>query len=157
MAVRDFKNGKDYLVFIMKNSAYPTNSATPPLATNAGFKLMACLNTNALSVTVDSIDTTTKCSDDWADSIPGNGSWEVSADGVAVSPDTLTEVSADAIFDFTTLKEVVWVAIFNPTKSTYRVGVAYFSSFGESFNNNESYSFSATLTGKGKLYRNSTT
>ena len=157
MAVRNIKNGKDYPVFILENAYYPVTGATPPEATDPNWKLMVCLSTNALKVTINGIDTTTKCTDGWADSIPGDGSWEITADGAAVDPASLEEVSADEIFDLATGKTAFWAAIFDPTMSTYRVGVAFFSSFSENFNNNEKYGFSVTLTGKGKIHRSTTT
>lgn len=157
MAVEKFKNGKDYPVFILLNEDYPITNELPPEPSNPAWKQMVCLSTNALSVTINGIDTTTKCTDGWADSIPGDGSWEVTADGNAVNPDGDDKVSADEIFDLATEKVSFWAAIFDPLNETYRVGVAYFSSFSESFNNNEAYTFSATLTGRGKVYRSATT
>lgn len=154
MAVQNIKNGKDYIVYIDKVTAI---TGAPPLPTSTDFIPLMCLSSNALNVTINGIDTTSKCTNGWADSIPGDGSWEITADGQAISVAVLDEdikASADQLFDLATNKTSFWAAIFDPAKSTFRVGVAFISSFAENFNNNESYTFSITLTGRGELYRN---
>lgn len=150
MAVEDIKNGTDYLVFV--NTAVPITNDTPPENDDTGWKMLMCLNTNALNVTVNSIDTTTKCTGGWADAIPGDASWEITADGAAVDVDGNAEASNNEILALTANKVSFWVAIFDPERDMYRKGVAFVSSYGESFNRNEQFSFSITLTGRGELY-----
>jgi predicted secreted protein len=157
MSIRDFQNGKNYPVFILRNTAYPINSVSPPLPSNAGWNLMICLKTNSITMAINGIDASTKCSQGWADSIPGDGSWSIKADGAVVPIPNAGEYSVNDFFDIATNKEAVWVAIFNPDYSTYRVGVAYFSQLDETFDNNVIYTFTTTLTGKGKIHRSATT
>lgn len=156
MAVKDIKNGTDYLVYI--NELFPITSETPPSVDETGWEMLMCLNTNALNVTVDSIDTTTKCTGGWMDSIPGDASWEITADGAAVDTQTgESEISNNRILDITTKKKSVWASIFDPERETYRMGVIFISSYGETFDRNTMYSFSITLTGRGELYYNEPT
>lgn len=150
---RDFQNGKDYPVYILKNIDYPVTSAFPPDATNPNFKLMVCLNTNALSIQVNGIDVSSKCSDGWADSIPGDGSWSITAEGAIVPVPETGELSGNDFFDLITNKESFWAAIYNPVTDTYRVGVAFFTQYNENIGNNSLYGFNVTLTGRGKIYR----
>lgn len=155
MAVQDIKNGKDYLVFI--DTSTSITAEAPPTPNSANWRMLMCLNTNALNVTIDSIDTTTKCTGGWADSIPGDGSWEITADGAVVDTDDNEEANANELLSLVNNKTSFWAAIFDPTRETYRMGVVFISSYGETYDNNAMYGFSLTLTGRGGLYFNETT
>lgn len=155
MAVQDIKNGTDYVVFI--DTVTPITSETPPLPGSANWRMIMCLNTNAINVTVDSIDTTTKCTGGWADAIPGDASWEITADGAAVDTDGPSEASFNELLSLTANKESFWAAIFDGERETWRMGVVYISSYGESFDRNTMFGFTSTLTGRGQLYFNEAT
>lgn len=152
MAVRDIKNGKEYLVYIDETT--PITAEAPAALTSANWKAMVCLASNALNVTVNGIDATSKCTDGWADSIPGDGSWEITSEGqaVALADNQTIEVSAEQLIEIAADKQPVWAAIFNPAKNTVRAGVVFISSLSENFSNNAIYGFTLTLTGRGKLY-----
>lgn len=136
------------------NSKTDTGSAgtagSPP---ELAYKTIVCLKSNGVELSVSSIDTTSKCTDGWADSIPGDGSWTMSGEGFAVGS-TLTDeqVSEGALFTLAKNKQSFYIKTADVAASTIRRGIAYISSFSESFNNNEGYSFSATFTGRGEIY-----
>ena len=153
MAVQDLNNGKNYLVYIDPVTAI--TNATPPAKDAATWKMLMCLSSNALSMTVAGIDVTSKCTDGWADSLPGDGSWSITADGQAVTiatEDLDAKQSNDEIFSIMQNKQSVWAAIFDPAKDYYRVGVIFFSQLTETQGNNAAFTFSTTLTGRGKIY-----
>lgn len=156
MADRNYKNGKDYLLFI--NTEADVNGPAPSVD-SPEWRVIACLSSNALSVSVDSIDVSTKCSDGWAASLPNNKSWTMSADGVAVSDiEEQDEVSNDELLSLIGTK--VWAAIFDPSaglSGSYRMGVVWISALDETASNNEAYTFSVTLNGSGQLYFNTGT
>jgi len=153
MALQELNNGKNYLVYIDPVTAI--TAETPPVAGAVTWKMLMCLSSNAFNMTVNGIDTTSKCTDGWADSIPGDGSWSITAEGqtVAIETDDLATLqSAEELFALAQNKTSFWAAIFDVAKNTYRVGVVFISSFSETFNNNAAYTFSITLTGRGKVY-----
>ena len=153
MALQELNNGKNYLVYIDPVTAI--TNATPPAKDAATWKMLMCLSSNALSMTVAGIDVTSKCTDGWVDSIPGDGSWSITADGQAVSleaGDLATKQSNDEIFAIMQNKQSVWAAIFDTDTDYYRVGVIFFSQLTETQGNNAAFTFSATLTGRGKIY-----
>lgn len=152
-ALQELNNGKNYLVYIDPVTAI--TNATPPAKDATTWKMLMCLSSNALSMTVNGIDTTSKCTNGWADSIPGDGSWNITADGQAVSLETgdlTTKQSNDEIFAIMKNKQSVWAAIFDPAKDYYRVGVVFFSQLTETQNNNAAFTFSITMTGRGEIY-----
>jgi len=153
MALQELNNGKNYLVYVDPVTAI--TAETPPAADAATWKVLMCLSSNAFAMSVNGIDTTSKCTNGWADSIPGDGSWSITAEGQAVALETgdlTTKQSAEELFALAANKTSFWAAIFDPEFNTYRVGVVFISSYNETFNNNAAYTFSITLTGRGEVY-----
>lgn len=67
MAILGFKNGTDNLLFAK-------------IGTPAAWVVLGCLKTNSWEASTDSIDTTTKCSGKFKESLPGNINWSFKAD-----------------------------------------------------------------------------
>lgn len=153
MAVQDLQNGKEYLVYI--NTTTAITATTPPAADSAAWKMLMCINNNALAFTRNGIDATSKCTDGWADQLPGDGSWSVTAEGQSIpvaTADLTTQQSGEQIMALAIAGTSFWAAIFDPEVTSYRVGVVYISALNETYNNNAIFSFNATLTGRGALY-----
>lgn len=155
-ALNELNNGNKYVVFI--DPVTSPYADTPPAKDSPLWKMLMCLTSNALSVTVNGVDVTSKCSGNWADSIPTTASWSISADGQAVSlepGDLATKQSNDEIFDIATNMQSVWAAFMDTTPGStyYRVGVIFFSSLTETAGTNTAFTFSTTLTGRGELYK----
>lgn len=142
-----FMNGKDFLIYIDE-----TTAITAALGTEANYKLVASLKSNGFSGSINSIDTTTKDTEGWADSIPGDGSFEISGEGNAISigAGVTDKVNFAKLSNLWLNKTSFWAKIANADDGIVREGVVYISSWSESFNNNESFTFSATFTGRGK-------
>lgn len=153
MAVKNYTLGQDYPIYI--DTTTPITAAAPAALTSPNWRMVMCLASNALNVTIGGVDVTNKCTNGWADSLSTDGSWEVSADGQVVAleeGDEATQINSEEILEKTVDKVAVWAAIFDPDKKSVRAGVVRFSAFGETQNTNEAYSFSTTMTGKGKLF-----
>lgn len=142
-------NGNDYIIFV---------DDTTPITSSAGaaYEPLMCMSSNGFSGTTDAIDIADKCNDGFADSTPGNSSWEITGTGNAID-ETLESSAASyqKLFELWQAKKVFWMKLANKAGNTntaiIREGIGYFSSYSETADTDTPYTFDFTFTGKGEL------
>lgn len=148
MAIKKL-NGNDYIVFIDTETV-----VTAPKG--LVYKPLMCMTSNGVNLATDSIDTSDKCSGDFADPLPGTTTATITGSGNAID-ETLepSAVSFQELFDLASTKAVFWVKIANKVGNTdtpiIREGVAFISDYTETQDTNTPFTFDVTFAIKGKL------
>lgn len=130
-----------------------TDPNTEEYGTEENYRLIACLVSNGIDVTLADQTTSNKCSGGWAESLSGEGSWTFPGEGQAVSlseTEEETKTNFQAIALLAIEKTVFFARMTNAAKDIYREGKVRISSYSESAPNNEPYTFTVTFTGIGK-------
>lgn len=130
-----------------------TDTSLNDYGTDANYRLIACLVSNGIDITLADQTTSNKCSGGWATSLSGEGSWTFSGEGQAVSLNDTEEETMANYQEVATLavdKTVFFARMTNTAKNIYREGKVRISSYSESAPNNEPYTFTVTFTGTGK-------
>lgn len=143
-------NGNDYIVLI------DTETSTTA-ETGADYSPVMCMSSNGFNGTTESIEVSDKCNDGFADSLPGNSSWEITGTGNAI--DESLEPSAESyqvLAELWKAKTIFWMKIANkPGDVTnapiIREGIGYISSYSETADTDTPYTFDFTFTGKGNI------
>lgn len=143
--------GTTYALEVDDTTAVATNTR----GTDANYKLLACLTSNGVEVSVAQQDTSNKCDGGWQTSVPGIGSWTMSGDGQAVSLETgeaATKINYQKILELAVTKEIFFIRMTDATNTVVREGKVFISSYNETAPNAEAYTFTATFTGIGELF-----
>lgn len=144
-------NGKQTLLYI--DTVTPITTPGLSVDVPGSFELVACLTDNSFEGTRDAIDTTSKCSGLFKDSMPGEIGWTFSGNGNAISIESGDDrLSHNALFQLWKNGTTFWVAQFDDELESVRYGLAYITSFSEANPNNAAKTFSITLQGKGEVY-----
>lgn len=153
MAVSRASNGRLFALYINTDAA--TSANVPPLSGSSSWRMLACLSSNGVSVSIEGVETTSRLTAGWYSALPGNGSWVMNgeAQAVALTADELiNRQSVNELFKLCKNKTVFWAAIFDVADSTYRVGVAYISNLSESMPNAGLYTGSVSLQGVSEIF-----
>lgn len=133
---------------------------TTPIASNtrgteANYKLVACSTETGMDFTREETDTSNKCDEGYASSIPGLANWNFSFNGQAVS----LEVSESAKVNYQKLLELAkagttfFSKLEDPNDPTYiREGKTFITSFNETQPNQAVLAVTATFKGVGELF-----
>lgn len=152
----DFQNGTLYPLYV--DTTTPTTTAGASVIIPGNFELVACLQDNGFDGSTDQLDTSSKCSGVFKDSIPGQIGWTFSGNGNAINPGVSdNRVSHNLLFDMWKNQTVAWFGIWDDELSSIRYGLGYISSFGEANPNNAAKTFSITVQGKGEIFNVATT
>lgn len=151
MASRNL-DGNDYIVFI--------DTVTDPsqtVNTSTNYRPVICMQTNGIGGTTDTIDVSDKCGNGYADPIPGGSSWEITGTGNAVDEAmNPSKASYQELFTLWKNKEAFWMKIANKPDGNgtpiIREGVGMITSFTETADTDNPYTFDFTFTGKEDLY-----
>lgn len=142
----EFYNGKQTLLYV--DTTTPITTAYTSV-TVANAKLVACLDNNGFTLTGAEIDASSKCADgNFAESIGGQQSWSMSADGKKIIP-TGQEQSNNELFKLARDNQYAWWFLYDTAKLSMRYGVGHISSFDETSPNNDLETFSISITGSG--------
>jgi len=101
-----------------------------------------------LNITIATIDTSSKDTGEWATSLGGEKSWEVSVSGAFVFGDTSLQMIRDAV-----LKDGgggFYIELFDD-EGVVEAGDVILSSYNRSFPNSEVITYDCSFTGNGKL------
>jgi predicted secreted protein len=117
-----------------------------------GTKLLANEKSCKVNLSTNSIDTVSKDSGDWAESIPGRKSWSIDATlQIKYGTDTQKETYADLLAAWLN-KSVLTVSFKDPTvDSTTLTGSAYLTSFPHNSPDEDIATVDVTFTGTGPL------
>jgi TP901-1 family phage major tail protein len=126
--------GVDFLIFVN------TGTDQTPVYTKVGGQRGGTLNRDR-----ETIDTTSKDNDGWADADYGLGSWSIDGDGLLVEDDTGLQELEDALMD-----EVVVKVRFQTAAGNKYEGNALVTSLPIEAPYDDTATYSVTLTGKGK-------
>lgn len=143
--------GTTYALEVDDTTAVATNTR----GTEANYKLLACLTSNGVEVSVAQQDTSNKCDGGWQTSVPGIASFTFSGDGQAVSLESgeaATKINYQKLLELATTKEIFFVRMTDPSNTVVREGKVFISSYSETAPNAEAYTFTATFTGVGELF-----
>lgn len=147
-------NGRRIWLFV--DTTTPVTTALDAV-TPANFRPVVCLTSNSLDVTVNPIETTSKCDDGNASSEAGTMGWTMNADGIIAAltaPDT-DAVSAEELLKIVRSKEPKWWAQMDVdalgASTLIRYGVGRIDSYNETWADNESGTFTGAVTGIGAL------
>lgn len=152
----DFQNGTLYPLYV--DTTTPITTAGEDVEIQGDFELVACLQDNGFDGSTDQLDTSSKCSGVFKDSIPGQLGWTFSGNGNAINPGVGdNRVSHNLLFNLWKNQTVAWFGIFDAELSSIRMGLGYISSFGEANPNNAAKTFSITVQGKGEIFNIATT
>lgn len=148
----EFKNGRLSLLYIDTTTPITTD-LDEVTTTNA--VAVACLTTNGFEGTTSAISATSKCSGGFAESVDGEKSWTMSADGLVIDLD-----SGDTRKNYTDLFKLwrsgtpFWAFIMDATSPASSpailYGVARIDSFSRSDPDNDAMTFTISLTGIGE-------
>lgn len=151
MAVDDFQLGTLYPLYVDTTTAVTEDGNDVDVP--GDFKLVACLQDNGFDGSTDQIDTSSKCSGVFKDSIAGQVGWTFSGNGNAINPGVGdSRVSHNLLFSLWKNRTVAWFGIFDEELSSVRYGVGYISSFAEANPNNAAKTFTITVQGKGEIF-----
>src|SRR5690606_32632257 len=117
------------------------------------YRPIVCGTGNSFNSSVAEIDVSNKCDGGWRNTRPGYGSWGLDVDGFAVGlkiAEKLAKANFQELLDLHINKRLFWAVMCDEDRNIYREGVVWISSFDESANNNEAYSFSASMVGTKK-------
>ena len=132
-----------------------TAVATNTRGTDANYKLLACLTSNGVEVSIAQQDTSNKCDGGNQTSIPGLLSWTMSGDGQAVSLESgeaATKTNYQAIMALALAKTVFFLRFTDPANTVVREGKVYITSYSETAPNADAYTFTVTFQGVGELF-----
>lgn len=142
--------GTDYILEVDT-----TTALTSARGTDANYRLIACLVTNGIELSLAEQSTSNKCDEGWGTSLSGMGTWSFSADGQAVTLEG-SEITAMAnyqtLIDLALDKQVFFMRMTNADNTVVREGKVRISAYSETAPNQEAYSFTATFTGIGKPF-----
>lgn len=137
----NYIDGKDVLVFIKR-----VNRQVP----DTTFRAVACLESNDFSGNREKKTVNNKCTAGWEDGIAGNGNWQVSAAGQAITnPEALAEMNYQELAEIWVAGEVFEIKMANQDGTYYRGGSALITDFSETANTDDPMGFDATFSGLG--------
>ncbi len=147
----DFINGTLYPLYV--DTTTSVTAAGNTVEVPGDFQLIACLTDNGFDGSTDQIDTSSKCSGVFKDSVAGQIGWTMSGTGNAVSITVGDDrVSHDQLFTLWKNQTIAWWAIFDSAADSVRFGVGYISAFSEANPNNAAKTFNITIQGKGEIF-----
>lgn len=144
--------GTDYILEVDT-----TTALTSARGTDANYRLIACLVTNGIELSLAEQSTSNKCDEGWGTSLSGMGTWSFSADGQAVTlegSEITAMVNYQTLIDLALDKQVFFMRMTNADNTVVREGKVRISAYSETAPNQEAYSFTATFTGIGKPFIN---
>lgn len=106
----------------------------------------------SLKVSADSIDTTNKLGDGWAENIASFRSWSIDADGLVVPSNEAYEALESAAMNGTS----VTIKLSTGTNGRTYTGTAYVTDFSIDMPYDDATTYSCTFTGTGPLTRTGT-
>lgn len=133
--------GNEYIIYI------DTIDGTGGAAVDSNYRAVACLVTNGFSATVDSIDTTSKCSGAYKDSDPGDFGWTITGEGHAIDDISSAQTNYQELLSLAIARRKFWAKMADPTNNIVREGVVWISSYTETAARNTPYSFNITFQG----------
>lgn len=142
--------GTDYVLYIDTETAL-----TAERGTEANYRVVACLNTNGVTVSIADQDVSNKCDGGFKNSVPGILSWNFSGDGIAAS---ITEAEEATFANYQELLALAkgrtqfFAKISNATETIIREGKVYISEYSETQPNAAAYTFTANFIGLGELF-----
>jgi len=132
-----------------------TTALTADRGTDANYRLIACLVTNGIEISLAEQSTSNKCDEGWGTSLSGMGTWSFSADGQAVSLESgeaATMANYQTLIDLALDKQIFFMRMTDSGNTVVREGKVRISAYSETAPNQEAYSFTATFTGIGKPF-----
>lgn len=137
---REYIDGKDVILFIKR-----INAAVPETT----FRAVACLETNSFSGTREKKVVNNKCTGGWEDGIAGNGNWQTSGSGQAITDVAVGEANYQELAEIWVEGEIIEIKMANADGSFYRAGQAMITDWSEEANTDDPLSFDMTLSGLG--------
>lgn len=138
---RQYIDGKDVILFIKR--------INKPGGAETTFRGVACLETNTFSGTKEKKVVNNKCTAGWEDGLAGNGNWQMSGSGQAITDATSAEINYAELAEIWASGEIVEIKMANADGSYYRGGTAMITDWSEEANTDDPLSFDATLSGLG--------
>lgn len=136
-----FENGTKYLLFVKRT----TSGAT--------WKVLACLISNGVDMQTDEITTSSKCSGNYKESIPGEQGWSFSGSGNAIDSDLKPdEASYKELKDIWKKGEVCEWKLAKVGATDVDYGEGWINSLSKATNHNEAVTFDVNITGSGELF-----
>lgn len=134
-------DGKDVILFIKR-----VNAVVPETT----FRAVACLESNDFGGGREKKTVNNKCTDGWEDGIAGNGNWQMTGSGQAISnPTAGAELNYQELAEIWAAGESVEIKMANVDGSYYRGGFAMITDYSESANTDDPMGFDATFSGLG--------
>lgn len=149
-----FINARESILFINTTSLITVDGATLSMA---NFVAIACLTNVSFAGTTSAIAATSKCSGKFSESIGGEESWTMSAEGLAI-PLEVSDVrqNHNDLFKFWRAGNAAWFLIANKSdlqaSVTIRYGVGRIDSQSDAFPDNAAQTFSTSITGIGYAF-----
>lgn len=147
-------NGREYVLFV--DTTTPVTTAITAV-TPDNFKMIMCLTSNGFELTTSPIDSTSKCDGGFASSEAGVTGWSMSADGlitILTAPDSTDGFDENQLFELAKSKASAWFAIMSVTSlgasPRIRYGVGRIDSLSETDPDNETSTFTVSITGIGE-------
>lgn len=147
----DTQLGTLYLLYV--DTTTSINTYGGDVAFPGTFDLVACLTDNGFDGSTDSIDTSSKCSGVYKDSIAGQVGWTISGAGESINitaPDD--RISHNDLAEMWKNRTVAWWAIFDEDLTSVRYGLGYISAYADANPNNAVKTFTITIQGKGEPF-----
>jgi len=143
-----FLNGRTVLLYI--DTTTPITTALNAVD-NSDAKLVACLTSNGFDGSTSAISATTKCSGSYGESIDGEKSWTMNAEGQSQSLEVADpRISHNKLFKLWRDGTTFWAFMYDAALKTVRYGLARIDSFSDGAPDNDAQTFSITLTGIGR-------
>lgn len=146
----EFLNGTEVLMYIDTETPITTDGEDVEIP--GSFRPFICGQDNGFDLSVDQIDTTSKCTGFNKSSIPGEVGWTFNFSGNAVKGVDGDSISHNEALELAKSRTLFWVAEFNPALDTVRYGVGYFTSYSDANPRNASQTFSVTVQGTGEIF-----
>ena len=138
MALR-FENGSEYLLFVRRKG-------------ESAWKTVACLVDNGVDMSTDEITSSSKCSGNAKESMAGETSWTMSANGNAIGDDLKPdEASYKELKDIWRSRETCEWKQAKIGSNDVDYGEGWINSLSKAHNRNEAITFSLGITGTGNL------
>lgn len=132
-----------------------TDPTTEDRGSDANYRPVACLNSNGVDSSTAEQDVSNKCDGGKRKVIPGQGSWNMSLEGIATDLEDSEEGSYanyQELIGLSVNKQVFFARITNEDQTTYREGKVFFTSYTETQPYEAPFTFSGSLSGSGELF-----
>lgn len=138
---KNYIDGKDVILFIKR--------VNKPVTPDTEFRGVACLESNDFSGSREKKVVNNKCTGGWEDGIAGNGNWQMSGSGQAITNPEIGEANYQELAEIWVSGEAIEIKMANADGTYYRGGTAIITDFSETADTDNPLSFEATISGLG--------